>query len=103
MAVALAPVVPASTATSSGTVTRSSSDELVRLDLAAVQRDQYAVQRARPVVAPRVDCHRPPDLAEPGRLVDVPMQSQERLSVPQRVPDGRASHRAELHLPRGGL
>src|SRR5580704_11894616 len=65
-AVARAPDVPTSTDTSASVwavdvAIALPADQLLRLDLVAVERDQRTVERARRVVAARVDDNRAPD------------------------------------------
>src|SRR5207253_5665628 len=58
------------------------------------------VERSGGVVAARVDGKRPPEAADAGRLVDVPMKAKQRLDVGEDIAYRLAACRRELHLAK---
>src|SRR5260370_17467238 len=61
------------------TQTLSAAHHLIALEFALVEYHQCAVQNAFTIVAAGINANGVPDLARCMRLVNVPMQSQQRL------------------------
>src|ERR1039457_3189326 len=76
----------------------SVADQLVALDLVLVQCDQRPVQRPGGLVTARVDDHRAAEAADAGGLVDVAVQSDQRLVRQLGLAHRAAADRDVLHL-----
>src|SRR5579884_1233170 len=96
---------------SSGSIRRSSplfavilspTDKLMSQHLVAAEPHDDAAQDAGVVLAPGIEAERRADLRGGTRLVNVPMERQERLILLDDRSDSRAPHRYRVRLAAGG-